>query len=206
MTDDRAALRRAFALAALRLTALFAAVFYGADALAALRASRSAVHFAWELAIPYWPAAFVPYFSVLAVPFLPLVMAPDAASVRRWERRMAATVLAAGVVFVAFPAELGYASGDPGRWQPLATLARCVSGRYNLLPSLHVALAFVTLHAVWPWAGLRARAALAVWFALMVASVLLTHQHHVADVATGLVLGWAASVAGRGRATGARAD
>lgn len=182
--------QRAFAWAAVRLSALFAATFYLSDALAALRTTRLRVHMPWELAIPYWPGAFAVYFSVLAVPFLPLLLMPDATAVRRWERRMAVTVLAATAVFVLFPADLAYVHGNAGHWWPLAALAAAVSGHYNLLPSLHVALSVVTLHAVWPWSGVRLRAVLALWCVSLVASVLLTHQHHVADVLAGALLAW----------------
>lgn len=186
--SGRVPAQRAFAWAAVRLLALFAATFYLSDTLAGLRATRFRVHMAWELAIPYWPGAFVVYFSVLAVPCLPLLLVPDAAAVQRWERRMAVTVLAATAVFLAFPAELAYVHGSAGGWWPLAALADAVSGQYNLLPSLHVALSAVTLHAVWPWSGARLRAVLALWFVVLVASVLLTHQHHVADVLAGALL------------------
>jgi hypothetical protein len=189
--------RRAFAVATVRLTALFAVVFYGTDVLAALRPVRWHVHAAWELEIPYWPAAYLVYLSVFAVPFLPLLMVRSAQQVRRWERRMSAAVVGAGVVFVVFPAQLGYAPTGAGDWQSLATLTRAISGRYNLLPSLHVALSVVTLYAVWPWAGTARRTWLAGWFVLLVASVLLTHQHHVADIAAGALLGAALGRAGR---------
>lgn len=182
--------QRAFAWAALRLLALFAATFYLSDALAGLRPTRFRVHMAWELAMPYWPGAFIVYFSVLAVPLLPLLLVPDVVAVQRWERRMVVCVLAASAVFLLFPAELAYVHGSAGRWWPLAALADRISGQYNLLPSLHVALSAVTLHAVWPWSGTRLRAVLALWFAFLVASVLLTHQHHVADVLTGALLAW----------------
>lgn len=182
--------QRAFSWAAVRLLALFAATFYLSDALAGLRASRFRVHMSWELAIPFWPQAFVVYFSVLAVPFLPLLLVPNVVAVQRWERRMAVTVLAATAVFLLFPAELAYVHGSAGGWWPLAALAHGVSGQYNLLPSLHVALSAVTLHAVWPWSGSLLRAVLALWFVLLVASVLLTHQHHVADVLAGALLAW----------------
>lgn len=187
------AVPRAFALAALRLTLLFAVVFYGADALAAWRGNGHVAMFGWEVAVPYLPAAWPVYFSVLALPFLPLALCRDAAEVRRWERRMAACVLAAGAVFVAWPTVPGYAAADAGGWWPFAWLAARVSGRGNLLPSLHVAFTAVTVHAVWPRAGRVARAGLAAWAALLVASVLLTHQHHLADVLAGAALAAAAS-------------
>lgn len=188
--SGRADVPRAFALAAVRLLGLFVVTFYLSDTLAGLRSTRLAVHMDWELAIPYWPGAFVVYFSVGAVPFLPLALLADAAAVQRWERRMAVCVLAATAVFLLLPAELAYRHGSAGAWWPLAALAQRVSGQYNLLPSLHVALSAVTLHAVWRACGPRLRGVLALWSALLVASVLLTHQHHVADVLAGALLAW----------------
>ena len=190
MTPSPASARRAFLLAALRLLSLFVLVFYGVDALTALRSTRLHLYAAWELAIPYWPAAFAVYFSVLAVPFLMLVIAPDAARIRRWERQMALAVACAGVVFVLLPAQLGYAPVAPASpaAQAWAWLAAHLAGTYNLVPSLHVGLALLTFLFVWPVAGRRVRWLLASWFLLLAASVLLTHQHHVLDVAGGVAL------------------
>lgn len=189
MSAGRAEAPRAFRLAALRLTSLFAVVFYGADALAELQPQRWRVYLGWELAIPYWPVFYVPYVSVFAMPFLALRLL-TADSVRRWERAMALAVLASGVVFVVFPAELGFVRGSAGVWQPLADLARVVSGRYNLLPSLHVALTLITLAAVWAGEAAWMRGLLGLWGAMLLVSVLLTHQHHVADVVAGSLLAW----------------
>jgi hypothetical protein len=200
----REGVARAFGRAAWRLSALFGVVFYGVDALTAARPLRVPVHLSWELAIPYWPPAYLLYFSVLAVPWLPLWLAPDAARVRQWERRMALAVLLAGAMFLALPSQPAYAPRDPGAWSAWADLAHAVAGRYNMLPSLHVALSLLTLRCVWPEAGRGLRTGLAVWWLAMTASVLLTHQHHVADVAAGVVLALALSPrqrpAGAGRA------
>jgi hypothetical protein len=203
----RAEVRRAFAIAAWRLPLLFAVVFYGTDHLSAWRAVRWHLHAGWELAIPFWPPAYAVYLSVFALPFLPLFLLPDAPSVRRWERAMAASVVLAGLVFIALPAEPGYATPPPaGAWQPLAALVRLIAGQHNLLPSLHVALSLVTLLALWPWVGAWPRALLAAWLVLLVASVLLTHQHHVADVLAGALLGALASRWAGHRPAGRAAD
>ena len=42
-------------------------------------------------------------------------------------------------------------------------------------------MTLVTLRALWPWIEPRRRPLLLGWFALLSASVLVTHQHHVAD-------------------------
>lgn len=192
----RAGVARAFWRAAWRLSALFAIVFYGVDALTAWRATRFPIHMAWEQAIPYWPPAFLAYFSVLAFPLLVLWLAPDGARVRLWERRMALAVLLAGAAFLALPSQPGYAAHDAGAWSAwahLARLAQMVAGQHNMLPSLHVGLSLLTLSCVWADAGKFWRAVLAAWWLVMTASVLLTHQHHVADVAAGIALAWALS-------------
>lgn len=185
-----AAVARAFGWAALRLSAWFALVFYGADALAAQRGAPWRLYFDWELAMPYWPAAWPVYFSVLALPFGVPLVATGTADVRRWERRMALAVGIAGIVFVALPAQIGYGPRPDGAW---VLAAGQLAGTYNLLPSLHVALGLLTLAALWPRVGAAARAWLALWGALLLPSVLLTHQHHVPDVLAGIAL--AAAVA-----------
>ncbi|MCW5636421.1 MAG: phosphatase PAP2 family protein [Rubrivivax sp.] len=203
MSAPPVAVRRAFALAAVRLSAWFALVFYGADAITAMHSLRLRVHAAWELAIPYWPAAYPLYLSVFALPFVVGWLAREPADVRRWESRMAAAIAVAGVAFVLLPAAPGYAPDDAGAWQPWATFTRWAAGRHNLVPSLHVALALITVRAAWPNAAPMLRAFLGAWLAALMASVLVTHQHHVADVVAGVLLGawpWrAVSPPARGR-------
>lgn len=191
MNTGREAAQRAFMFAALRLSVLFLLVFYGADEEAARSASRWRLYAEWELSIPYWPAAFLVYTSVWVVPFLVLWLVPEAARVRCWEREMAAALVIAGLIFVVLPTELGYAPADAGGWEQLAWLIRTIAGRHNLLPSLHVALTVISLRAVWPSAGRRGHRWLAGWGLMLAASTLVTHQHHVADLLTGALLGWA---------------
>jgi PAP2 superfamily len=193
VTTPRAGVVRAFAAAALRLSLLFGAVFYGIDAFTTTRTRLWRLHFDWELVIPYWPAAYLVYYSVLALPFVVLWLAPDADAVRDWERRMALAVVVAGGCFLAFPARLGFAPADAAAWQALARATDWLAGRHNLLPSLHVGLTGVILLAVWPQASARVRRALLAWAAALTASTLLTHQHHVIDLVAGAVLAVAVS-------------
>ena len=192
MTDANSARRDigwAFAWAGCRLSSLFALVFYGADAWAAQRAGRWQIYADWELAIPYWPAAYPLYHSVFLLPVLLACKVRSASQLRHWERAMATAIVLAGAGFVLLPAELGFAPADPGAWSPVAQFTGLVAGRYNLLPSLHVALSLLTLRWLWPLAGSRLRLALGWWWLMLVASVLLTHQHHLADVLSGAALG-----------------
>lgn len=178
----------AFAAAGARMLLVFGVVFYGADWLAGRHAWRVPLHMAWELSMPYWPAAYPVYFSVFALPFVLLRTARSAATIRRWERAMVVAIVVAGVFFVALPAQPAYAPADAAGWRGWALLAQLVTGRHNLLPSLHVALAGLTVCTASRGLGRAARWLLWAWYAMLVASVLVTHQHHVADVIAGLVL------------------
>ena len=186
-----AAARRAFWGAALRLGTLFVVGFYGAEWWAAQHSRRLDLSLAWEAAIPWWPQAYAVYFSVLLVPFLVRWLVPDAAAVQAWERRMALALALGVACFVLWPAQPAYPlpQADPWeRWAWLQRLAQLLAGRYNLMPSLHVALSGITFLVLLPWVGRAARLALGLWWLALMASALLTHQHHVADVLAGLLL------------------
>jgi hypothetical protein len=59
---------------------------------------------------------------------------------------------------------------------------------YNLAPSLHAALGLLLLDFYFRQARGGWRAAVLAWFAFMAVSPLLTYQHHVIDIVTGLAL------------------
>lgn len=179
---------RAFGLAALRLLAGFALLFYGLDALTAGRSLRIDLAMPWEAQIPCWPPAWWAYLSVLLAPLLPWACGLSAAEIRAWERHMAAALVVAAIGFVLLPADPPVCMAAPS---PLADWGRRLAGAHNMLPSLHVALGLLSMGWVWSGASGRLRAALALWAIALVVSVLLTRQHHVSDALAGAALAWA---------------
>lgn len=179
---------RAFGLATLRLLASFALLFYGLDVLTAGRSARVPLGMAWEAQIPCWPPAWWIYLSVLLAPLLPWACGLPAAEIRAWERRMAWALAVAAIGFALLPADPPVCTAAP---DALSDWGRWMAGAHNMLPSLHVTLGLLSMGWVWSVAGQRLRAALAVWALALVASVLLTRQHHVADVLAGAALAWA---------------
>ena len=182
---------RAFVVAGVRLLLLFAAVFYSAEWWTSQHTRRISVAFTAELGMPWWPPAYAVYFSVLAVPFLVLALARSRDQVRAWERRMALALLLALPCFLWLPATPGYPAPSAAQlqaWGDVRGAAQLIAGQYNLLPSLHVALSAITMLAVAPLVSQQRRTAMGLWWAALVASVLLTHQHHVADVVAGTLL------------------
>lgn len=188
-----AAARRPWGEAALWLLLLgplFAVLYGGAGWVAARQPGVASHFFAWERAIPFVPAAIVPYMSIdlffAAAPFL----CRDRAALRAFAARAAFAIAVSAACFLAFPMRFGFERPEvDGVYGALFGLLTAFDRPLNQAPSLHIALLVV----LWPVFHRAARGwlnlAVHVWFALIAASVLLTWQHHVIDVPTGLLVG-----------------
>ena len=177
------------ALWTLLVNALFAVVYFGTDFLTARRATRLHLFVPQELELPLWPAAILLYDSL----YLLFLLAPFVLRTRESFRALAAGAIAAiviaGACFLLLPAELGFAAPRvEGPFRAIFTASDAVNLDYNLVPSLHVALATLCLLAFRPAASLPVRIALAAWGLALAASTLLTHQHHLLDVVAGAAL------------------
>ena len=176
-----------FARVAPTLILLFACVFYGADFLAGLRSDRFRFYFAWERNIPFLPAAFVIYYSVFLLPLLVPLYLEHPKELRVWGWKMALAILIAGALFVLLPFESGYPEHHV--LPPLLYEAnRVLTGTYNLVPSLHVALTLICALEMWPRLNLRLQLWLSAWVGALIASTFFTHQHHLLDVIAGGLL------------------
>jgi membrane-associated phospholipid phosphatase len=169
----------------------FALVFGGMDFLTAHRTFRVPVHFPAELSIPFVPSMTAFYMSL----YLLFLMAPLVLRTRREFRAIVITlaimILCAGIGFLLFPANLAFPQPreeELGIWAALFHLADWLNLTYNLLPSLHVAFAVACVAIYAPRAPSIAKSILWTWAAMIVASTVLIHQHHVLDVATGWLL------------------
>jgi membrane-associated phospholipid phosphatase len=139
----------------------------------------------------FLPWMIVPYASsgVLFVLMFFLVRTPQ--QLRTVSRRLLLAGVAGTLVFALVPGRFASARPIPADALP-AFLFRClnlVDQPYNQLPSLHAAYCVIF------WAALRMlcvgsmRMAIGLWLTLVGASTVLTWQHHLADVAAGLLLG-----------------
>lgn len=171
----------------LPVAVLFCVVYGGADWVTAHRTLRIPVHTQWELALPLWPWMILVYMSIYPLMWAAPFMLDSTRQIRALCWSLGAVILAAGVGFLLCPAQLAFSPppADMGIWTGLFRFADWLNLDYNLVPSLHVALAVTCVSAytshgnkLW-W----------LWGALIAASTLLTHQHHVIDVASGWLLG-----------------
>ncbi len=180
------------------LTLLFAAVYGGSNWIAAASGRGVAVHFAWELTIPLVPSAILIYFSIALLFWLPLFVC-RLEELFALGRRFAMATLAAGLLFVAFPVRSGYTRIPPeGPFQEVFSALWQLDGAFNSIPSLHIAYSTLVFCAL---SGRVAETHLRLlggcWYLAICASVLLVHQHHLADIAGGIALAWGTSVIDR---------
>jgi hypothetical protein len=171
-------------------------IYGGADWLTSLHDRRVRVHFDWELHIPFVPVLVPVYMSINPLFLIGPFILRTRREVNALIASMALTTLLAGVGFLLVPAEPAFAtpdiSGDGGVLPILFAFTKRVVLRYNMLPSLHVALSTICLAAYATRAGMVGKMLLGAWGAAIAASTLLTHQHHVIDVVTGLALAFLA--------------
>ena len=177
----------AFALTLSALFALlFAEVYGGANLLAGAVPWHVRPALAFEAAIPFLPAAATVYLS------LPLLLVCCAL---RADRRgawtlfavLCAELLAAAPFFVLLPVETAWPPRvAAGVWRPFFLLADALSLPRNHFPSLHTAFALTAAWFAWRQKFPR-RAWLGAWAAAVVASTLLIREHHLADLAGGLM-------------------
>jgi membrane-associated phospholipid phosphatase len=167
----------------------FYSVYWLADYYTGTLTSRHRVDFAFEASIPFLPWMILFYLSITPLLILLPFRFRTAVDALPAFATLCSQVAIAGLVFVVFPAQLGFpetiVSGPAAIPFGAAT---AVNLTYNLLPSLHVtfalsAAAFLTDAGSTAW-----RTGIRLWSLLIVASTVLTHQHHLADVAAGAIL------------------
>ena len=178
---------KAFLVYSSALVVLFSFIFYGADFIATKRNPKSIV-FVLELGIPYVEWMFVIYFSVFLIPLVVYVKALNTDSIVLWAQKMSITMVVAGICFLIFPLENQFHKLNIERTEWVQSLVSGIAGKYNLFPSLHVALSVVTYLSFITKLKSRSGLVFGGWLILIVISTLLTHQHHIADVVSGLFL------------------
>jgi protein-tyrosine phosphatase/membrane-associated phospholipid phosphatase len=182
---------------AVLLSVLFVVVYGGTNWLTAQRpaADIGTWYSEWELsAVPYVPLRILPYMSIdlffFAAPFL-----CDDRERRVLARRVVFSILVAAAFFLLFPLRLAWPSRPAvGGWfgefvEQSCTAPFLMEYPHNLFPTLHVALCLILMDVYAGHTRGLVRWLAMAWFVLIGLSTVLTWQHHVVDVAGGLLLG-----------------
>ena len=171
------------------LSVLFLIVYGGCNWITARRANVGTVYFDWERTIPFVPLLILPYLSI----DLFFVVAPFLCRTDRelsiLAKRVAAAIIIAGICFLVFPLRFAFPRPHADGWLgALFNWFRGVDAPYNLLPSLHAALTLILLNSYFRHTHGFVRVATMTWFVLIALSPVLTYQHHLIDIAGGVVL------------------
>jgi membrane-associated phospholipid phosphatase len=171
------------------LSLLFLVVYGGCLWITSQRQDVATFYFAWERSVPFVPFMILPYLSIdlffVAAPFL----LPDESDLWLFVRRTTVVILVAGAFFLVLPLRFAFPRPAVAGW--LGTLFdsfRAWDRPYNLFPSLHAALLVLLAVVYGRHLGKGWRPIVLIWFVLIGFSPLLTHQHHVVDIAGGFAL------------------
>ncbi|EMM6940036.1 TPA: phosphatase PAP2 family protein [Morganella morganii] len=171
------------------VSVVFFTVYPLMNAYTAGRDSLYALWFPAELHIPFVPGFIWVYCSFYLIILMPVLFLPH-----REHRQLALTfmvmTLLGGVIFFLFPAQLGFVREVPESplYRTMYMTLFALDHPHNLVPSLHVAWSCAAVLAIIRHTGRGLTLLFLLWLVLIVSSVLLVHQHHVADVVTGLLL------------------
>jgi protein-tyrosine phosphatase/membrane-associated phospholipid phosphatase len=152
-------------------------------------------YFTWELAVtPYVPLLIVPYMSLDLFFFMATFLCRDKSELRTFAKRVAFSILVAAAFFLMLPLKLAWPqrphiAGWFGDFVDRSCTAPLVMEYpHNLFPSLHIALCLIVADVYIRHSRGVIRVLACGWFILVGISTLLTWQHHLADIAGGLLL------------------
>lgn len=171
-------------------SAYFLSVYFFCNWIASMHAHVPGLYFQWELRFPFVAVMIIPYLSEDVFFFFSPFVCRTREEMRRHGVRLILAVTIAAFFFLLFPLKIGWPQDAVhGPNSLLFALLRALDRPYNLAPSLHLAV-LVLLWRVYcrPARGLL-KIAIQAWLVLIGVSTVLTHQHHLFDVITGLALG-----------------
>lgn len=163
----------------------FFTVFYGADFIARKSDYRYNLYFDWELQVPFLIYSFIPYFAIFFLPILIPLYVKKRNELYLLVLRLLIAILVSGIFFIILPCNLGYS--QPPLSPELYTLIKTIAGTHNLIPSLHVLLTILIIKSVIVNAQPVVKWLLWLILIILPISTITSHQHHIADVFSGLL-------------------
>lgn len=173
---------------------LFAVVYGGCNWLTAHRGGVGHYYFSWELDIPLMPRMIWLYHSIILLFLVPMFVFKRE-QVTAIGRAFASVTIAGGLCFLLFPGVAGFARPDYANEPGLQALAFRIlyhaDNVHNVMPSLHVAYCTLVILSLQKQLQGPLRLFFWAWLLAIVTSTVLVHQHHLVDLPTGALLGYA---------------
>jgi membrane-associated phospholipid phosphatase len=148
----------------------------------------------FDRALPTWPVFVVPYLSFLPLVFIlmPLLLWRNERLFRVFTLSVLIAQVVMNVCYLLIPATLvrPELKGSDIFTVLLRDVVWVIDQPLNTFPSNHVALSVLAIVALaWLPNGFKRFWWLQLWLALVAVSTLLTHQHVIADLISGVILG-----------------
>jgi len=179
------------------LSLLFVVVYGSTNWLTAHRdaAAVGKWFFPWELsATPYVPWLLVPYMSIDLLFFGAAFLCRDDQELRTYSGRVTFSIIVAGLFFLVLPLKLAwparpYIAGWFGEFvEQSCTAPFLMEYPHNLFPAMHITLCIILAEIYSRHTRGWLRSVLMIWFGLIGISTVLTWQHHLIDIAGGILL------------------
>ena len=172
------------------ISVVFFTVYPLCNWLTAKRGTTFNLYVQSELSIPFIPEFVWAYLSL----YLLFIIPPFFLKPARMDvlgKQLVAATLFCGMVFLLLPAKLGFertVPEDPFYRSVFASLFE-VDLPHNMVPSLHVAFSSLILFTLIEEQEVHLpKFIFGGWLVLICASTVFVHQHHLLDVATGLLV------------------
>jgi membrane-associated phospholipid phosphatase len=145
-----------------------------------------------EKDIPQVPGMIIFYESYFLLVLLSFIRAKSPKSLRALSITMMVSAVIACTIFLLFPGELGFSrTMNIEGFESIFEALHRMDKPHNLYPSLHITFSSISAFTlIKQTKQKRFQALLLLWVMMISLSVILTHQHHLFDIATGFVLAW----------------
>jgi membrane-associated phospholipid phosphatase len=142
-----------------------------------------------ELAIPFWPQFIWLYLSMYILFLVPPFVLQEA-RLNKLGKEIALATIASGIVFLLFPSVLGFERVLPeNHYAQIYAKIFSLDYPHNMVPSLHIVYSGLILLAIFQaTSSVVFKAISLLWFVLIALSTLWVHQHHIADIVSGMIV------------------
>lgn len=147
-------------------------------------------YFSWEKTIQFLDWMIIPYLSLNLLFLIPLFFLTKN-KLKVLDLAFVLSTICAGIFFILFPIAPEFVRAIPdGFTATLYSHLYILDNPRNLFPSLHVTYATLYfLSCLNIFKSSTVRILFGVWIAFIIISTLFTHQHHIVDILSGILLG-----------------
>jgi membrane-associated phospholipid phosphatase len=145
-----------------------------------------------EKDIPQVPWMIIFYNSYFLLILLNFILVKSPRRIRSFSITMMVSSAIACTIFLVFPGEMGFSRTENVQdFISLFEALHLIDKPHNLYPSLHITFSTISAYVLINQTKQKIlHALLILWVLIISLSVILVHQHHLFDIATGFVLAW----------------